>query len=146
MPTDSLVEKAWWVQGLTTCRGVAVVAKERVGFVPTERPKNLAVEFAWGATGFVEVGAKKLDPERVIAELEAAPSLLSRLGELAESLAGVVWTPDDAHPCERKIPLRRKRRGLWLVSGTQSIRLSRALTVDEISARRELLSAWTWSE
>lgn len=139
---DAIVEKGWWVKGLTTCRGVVVVRPRFVAFVPTERPKSLAVEFAWGAAGFVEVGARRLDPAALIAEIERAPSPDDRARELAAELHGVFWSTEAARLLERRIPLRRKHRGLWFQNGKESVRLGRAVPVAEIEAARGILAGW----
>jgi hypothetical protein len=139
---DALIEKAWWVRGITTGRGVALVRRDYVAFVPTERPKNLAVEFAWGAAGFVEVGARKIAPEMLIHDLATAIDVDARVRTLITQLAGHLWAVGEARLLEGRIPLRRSRRRLWFRKGDQDIRLARAVPVAEVETLRPFLAAW----
>jgi hypothetical protein len=139
---DALIEKAWWVRGITTGRGVVLVRRDYVAFVPTERPKNLAVEFAWGAAGFVEVGARKLSPELVIHDLATSLLVDVRIRELVAQLAGHLWPAGTAKLLEGRIPLRRSRRRLWFRNGPEDIRLARAVPLPELETLQPFLSAW----
>ena len=131
------------MRGIATCRGVAVAGPAYVAFVPTERPKHLASELAWGIAGFVEVGARKIPPQEVIEKLRAAPADES-VEQMASGLAGRFWRARSAVAKEHRIPLRRSKRGLWFLRDNESIRFSRSLPVDEIAALRSQLADWTW--
>jgi hypothetical protein len=138
------VEKGWWVKGFTTGRGVVVLTTEYVAFIPTERPKNLGVELAWGAAGFIEVGAKKVAPEQLIAKIGEPPKR-GVVDELVRALSGKLWSAADAQPHEHRIPLRRSKRGLWFQRAGESIRLARTLPAEEVGELQAQLPGWTWA-
>ncbi len=140
---DALIERGWWVQGITACRGVMVATPRYVGFVPTERPKSLAVEMVWGVAGFVEVNARKVPPERVIAELSSG-SLDAQVERLTAGLGGRLWRPAGVTIRAKKVLLRRKHHGLWFMHGKESIRLGRAIRFDDLERRRGQWAGWTW--
>ncbi len=139
---DAKFEKGWYVHGLTTGRGVVAVTSGYVAFLPTERPKHLAVEMAWGVAGFVEKGARKIPPEMLLQDLRTADDLDARVQELCDGLRGIRWTVKEAAVKERKIPLRFKHRGLWFLKGKESIRLAKALKPEALATYRALLEGW----
>lgn len=138
----ALIEKGWYVKGLTTGRGVVVVTTGSVAFVPTERPKHLAAELGWGAVGFVKRGATSIPPETIIDDLLAAEDMDERVAQLVEELGGTRWPRDEALLRERRVPLRWKRRGVWFVKGPESIRLVKAYPAQRLEELRPVLDAW----
>ena len=151
-----LIEKGTWVNTITVTPGVVVVAGPRyVAFLPTERPKNLAVELGWGAVtavpgvvvfreGGLIRGGGKIQPEWVIDQVRAGP-LDAQVQQLCSALGGFVWQPDHAKAFEKKFPARRKHRSLWFREEKHSISISRAILIDEFEwMRHHLLAGWTW--
>ena len=141
-----MFEQGWYVKGLTTGRGLVVLTANEVALVPSERPKNLAVEMAWGVAGFVEKGARKIKPSAIREDLEAASDLEARLAALVAGLQGHRWMAEEVRVKERRIPLRFKRRGLWFLRGKESIRLAKALRPEELAAYQELVGHWARQE
>ncbi|HEY1557606.1 MAG TPA: hypothetical protein VGF94_22390 [Kofleriaceae bacterium] len=139
---DKLIEQAWWVRGLTACRGVAVVRPSYIAFVPCQRPKHLVAEVAWAAGGFVTVGAREIPVATIVQALQSAPLLDMRARELAAQLAGLWWTPQTARWREKRFPLRRSRRGVWFEAADASIRLARTLPLPELAQATTLLATW----
>lgn len=142
--SDALIDRGWWVKGVTAGRGVIVACPRYIAFVPTERPKHLGVELAWGVAGFVEIGVIKVPPERVIAELTRGP-LDAEVDRLTSGLSGRKWPAASVSVLEKKFLFRGKKRGLWFNNGGESIRFNRVRTEDELAQARALLSSWSWS-
>ena len=123
--------------------GIWVAGPGYVAFVPTERPKHLAAELAWGVAGFVEVNARKVPPQQIVDQIRAAPTD-ANVERLSSGFGGRLWRVDAASVREKKIPLRRSKRGLWFQNGNETIRFARAIPLDEIMTLRSLLASWTW--
>lgn len=139
---DALIEAGWWVKGVTAGRGVVVACPRYVAFIPTERPKHLGAELAWGVAGFIEVGATKLSPGAIIKELGRG-SLDTQVDEIIPRLHGRRWLPATVR-VKRKKALFRKSRGLWFQQDPESIRFARMFAADEVERAQAMLATWTW--
>jgi hypothetical protein len=115
---DNLIEQAWWVRGVTACRGVAVVRPSYLAFIPCQRVQP------------------------IMDALHSAPLLDMRARELANQLSGVWWTLQMARLREKRFPLRRSRRGVWFEGDGASIRLARTLALPELRHATTLLATW----